>query len=141
MLALCLVARQCLKPLIAFSSSLAIRANTTHQPLQRFDCCHHPEQRRAIGNKLTDMRQHQRMRQLFVNTLQKKANRDFSFIIKNGMGILSGLVKEFKNASARRLCFFSGRTRLIARMATSAAEAIVAVLVSVKNSRARLKRR
>ncbi len=38
----------------------------------------------------------QRMRQLFVNTLQEKgANRDFSFIIKqNGMFSFSGLTKE-----------------------------------------------
>ena len=47
--------------------------------------------------ELTDMRQRiQRMRQLFVNTLQEKgANRDFSFIInQNGMFSFSGLTKE-----------------------------------------------
>lgn len=53
---------------------------------------------RAIWEQeLTDMRQRiQRMRQLFVNTLQEKgANRDFSFIIKqNGMFSFSGLTKE-----------------------------------------------
>ena len=47
---------------------------------------------RAIWEQeLTDMRQRiQRMRRLFVNTLQEKgANRDFSFIIKqNGMFLL-----------------------------------------------------
>ncbi len=53
---------------------------------------------RAIWEQeLTDMRQRiQRMRQLFVNTLQEKgANRDFSFIIKqNGMFSFSGLTKD-----------------------------------------------
>lgn len=53
---------------------------------------------RAIWEQeLTDMRQRiQRMRLLFVNTLQEKgANRDFSFIIKqNGMFSFSGLTKE-----------------------------------------------
>ncbi|BDH46468.1 aminotransferase [Salmonella enterica subsp. enterica serovar Choleraesuis] len=53
---------------------------------------------RAIWEQeLTDMRQRiQRMRQLFVNTLQEKgANRDFSFIIRqNGMFSFSGLTKE-----------------------------------------------
>lgn len=47
--------------------------------------------------ELTDMRQRiQRMRQLFVNTLQEKgAEQDFSFIIKqNGMFSFSGLTKE-----------------------------------------------
>ena len=47
--------------------------------------------------ELTDMRQRiQRMRQLFVNTLQEKgAKQDFSFIIKqNGMFSFSGLTKE-----------------------------------------------
>ncbi|MBW7982416.1 amino acid aminotransferase [Enterobacillus tribolii] len=53
---------------------------------------------RAIWEQeLTDMRQRiQRMRQLFVNTLQEKgAEQDFSFIIKqNGMFSFSGLTKE-----------------------------------------------
>ncbi|WP_392440284.1 amino acid aminotransferase [Edwardsiella piscicida] len=53
---------------------------------------------RAIWEQeLTDMRQRiQRMRQLFVNTLQEKgADRDFSFIIhQNGMFSFSGLTKE-----------------------------------------------
>jgi aspartate aminotransferase len=53
---------------------------------------------RAIWEQeLTDMRQRiQRMRLLFVNTLQEKgADRDFSFIIKqNGMFSFSGLTKE-----------------------------------------------
>jgi aspartate aminotransferase len=53
---------------------------------------------RAIWEQeLTDMRQRiQRMRLLFVNTLQEKgASRDFSFIIKqNGMFSFSGLTKE-----------------------------------------------
>ncbi len=53
---------------------------------------------RAIWQQeLTDMRQRiQRMRQLFVNTLQEKgANRDFSFIIRqNGMFSFSGLNKD-----------------------------------------------
>ncbi|QBJ32798.1 amino acid aminotransferase [Hafnia alvei] len=47
--------------------------------------------------ELTDMRQRiQRMRQLFVNTLQEKgAEQDFSFIIKqNGMFSFSGLTKD-----------------------------------------------
>lgn len=47
--------------------------------------------------ELTDMRQRiQRMRQLFVNTLQEKgAGRDFSFIIQqNGMFSFSGLTKD-----------------------------------------------
>lgn len=47
--------------------------------------------------ELSDMRQRiQRMRHLFVNTLQEKgANRDFSFIInQNGMFSFSGLTKE-----------------------------------------------
>lgn len=47
--------------------------------------------------ELTDMRQRiQRMRQLFVNTLQEKgAGRDFSFITdQNGMFSFSGLTKE-----------------------------------------------
>ncbi|QKJ86624.1 Aminotransferase [Paramixta manurensis] len=47
--------------------------------------------------ELTDMRQRiQRMRQLFVNTLQEKgADRDFSFIInQNGMFSFSGLTKD-----------------------------------------------
>ncbi|WP_348253732.1 aminotransferase class I/II-fold pyridoxal phosphate-dependent enzyme, partial [Salmonella enterica] len=46
---------------------------------------------------LTDMRQRmQRMRQLFVNTVQEKgANREFRFIIKqNGMFSFSGLTKD-----------------------------------------------
>lgn len=48
-------------------------------------------------HELTAMRERiQRMRQLFVNTLQEKgADRDFSFIIKqNGMFSFSGLSKE-----------------------------------------------
>lgn len=53
---------------------------------------------RAIWEQeLTDMRQRiQRMRQLFVNTLQEKgAQQDFSFIInQNGMFSFSGLTKE-----------------------------------------------
>ncbi|CNH63341.1 aromatic amino acid aminotransferase [Yersinia aldovae] len=53
---------------------------------------------RAIWEQeLTDMRQRiQRMRQLFVNTLQEKgAKQDFSFIInQNGMFSFSGLTKE-----------------------------------------------
>lgn len=53
---------------------------------------------RAIWEQeLTDMRQRiQRMRLLFVNTLQEKgADRDFSFITKqNGMFSFSGLTKE-----------------------------------------------
>jgi aspartate aminotransferase len=53
---------------------------------------------RAIWEQeLTDMRQRiQRMRLLFVNTLQDKgANRDFSFITRqNGMFSFSGLTKE-----------------------------------------------
>ena len=53
---------------------------------------------RAIWEQeLTDMRQRiQRMRLLFVNTLQEKgASRDFSFIIQqNGMFSFSGLTKE-----------------------------------------------
>lgn len=53
---------------------------------------------RAIWEQeLTDMRQRiQRMRQLFVNTLQEKgADRDFSFIIRqNGMFSFSGLNKD-----------------------------------------------
>ena len=53
---------------------------------------------RAIWeNELTDMRQRiQRMRLLFVNTLQEKgASRDFSFISQqNGMFSFSGLTKE-----------------------------------------------
>lgn len=53
---------------------------------------------RAIWEQeLTDMRQRiQRMRLLFVNTLQEKgASRDFSFISKqNGMFSFSGLTKE-----------------------------------------------
>jgi aspartate aminotransferase len=53
---------------------------------------------RAIWEQeLNDMRQRiQRMRLLFVNTLQEKgADRDFSFIIKqNGMFSFSGLTKE-----------------------------------------------
>ncbi len=53
---------------------------------------------RAIWEQeLTDMRQRiQRMRILFVNTLQEKgANRDFNFIIRqNGMFSFSGLTKE-----------------------------------------------
>ncbi len=47
--------------------------------------------------ELTDMRQRiQRMRQLFVNTLQEKgADQDFGFIIRqNGMFSFSGLTKE-----------------------------------------------
>ncbi|WP_163362922.1 aminotransferase class I/II-fold pyridoxal phosphate-dependent enzyme, partial [Klebsiella aerogenes] len=47
--------------------------------------------------ELTDMRQRiQRMRLLFVNTLQEKgASRDFSFISQqNGMFSFSGLTKE-----------------------------------------------
>ncbi|SQD05426.1 aspartate aminotransferase [Escherichia coli] len=71
---------------------------------------------RAIWEQeLTDMRQRiQRMRQLFVNTLQEKgANRDFSFIIKqNGMFSFSGPDKRTSAASARRVwricgCFWS----------------------------------
>ena len=53
---------------------------------------------RAIWEQeLTDMRQRiQRMRLLFVNTLQEKgASRDFTFITKqNGMFSFSGLTKE-----------------------------------------------
>jgi aspartate aminotransferase len=52
---------------------------------------------RAIWEQeLNDMRQRiQRMRLLFVNTLQEGADRDFSFIIKqNGMFSFSGLTKE-----------------------------------------------
>ncbi len=71
---------------------------------------------RAIWEQeLTDMRQRiQRMRQLFVNTLQEKgANRDFSFIIKqNGMFSLQWPDKRTSAASARRVwriccCFWS----------------------------------
>lgn len=71
---------------------------------------------RAIWEQeLTDMRQRiQRMRQLFVNTLQEKgANRDFSFIIKqNRHVLLQWPDKRTSAASARRVwriccCFWS----------------------------------
>lgn len=58
--------------------------------------------------ELTDMRQRiQRMRQLFVNTLQEKgANRDFSFIIKqNGMFSFSGLTKNKCCVCAKSLAY------------------------------------
>lgn len=64
---------------------------------------------RAIWEQeLTDMRQRiQRMRQLFVNTLQEKgANRDFSFIIKqNGMFSFSGLTKNKCCVCAKSLAY------------------------------------
>ncbi|WP_350307393.1 amino acid aminotransferase [Photorhabdus viridis] len=57
----------------------------------------HKELKTAWEQELTTMRERiQRMRQLFVNTLQEKgAKQDFSFIInQNGMFSFSGLTKE-----------------------------------------------
>lgn len=93
---------------------------------------------RAIWEQeLTDMRQRiQRMRQLFVNTLQEKgANRDFSFIIKqNGMFSFSGLTKEQVLRLREEFGVYavaSGRVNVVGMTPDNMAplcEAIVAVL-------------
>ncbi|XNM77951.1 aminotransferase class I/II-fold pyridoxal phosphate-dependent enzyme [Escherichia coli] len=108
------------KPLIAHFSQMkpAIRANVNspaHGASVVATILSNDALRAIWEQELTDMRQRiQRMRQLFVNTLQEKgANRDFSFIIKqNGMFSFSGLTKEQVLVSARRVwricgCFWS----------------------------------
>ncbi|MTD40511.1 aminotransferase class I/II-fold pyridoxal phosphate-dependent enzyme [Erwinia sp. CPCC 100877] len=93
---------------------------------------------RAIWEQeLTDMRQRiQRMRQLFVNTLQEKgANRDFSFITRqNGMFSFSGLTKDQVQRLREEFAIYavaSGRVNVAGMTPDNMAplcEAIVAVL-------------
>lgn len=87
--------------------------------------------------ELTDMRQRiQRMRQLFVNTLQEKgAEQDFSFITQqNGMFSFSGLSKEQVGRLREEFAVYavnSGRVNVAGMTPDNMAplcEAIVAVL-------------
>ncbi|WP_445374458.1 amino acid aminotransferase [Photorhabdus tasmaniensis] len=86
----------------AFSQAKAIiRANYSNPPSHGASIVatilSNEELKAAWEQELTTMRERiQRMRQLFVNTLQEKgAKQDFSFIInQNGMFSFSGLTKE-----------------------------------------------
>ncbi|KER01896.1 aspartate/tyrosine/aromatic aminotransferase [Photorhabdus temperata] len=86
----------------AFSQAKAIiRANYSNPPSHGASVVatilSNEELKTAWEQELTTMRERiQRMRQLFVNTLQEKgAKQDFSFIInQNGMFSFSGLTKE-----------------------------------------------
>ncbi|ETS30048.1 aromatic amino acid aminotransferase [Photorhabdus temperata] len=86
----------------AFSQAKAIiRANYSNPPSHGASVVatilSNEELKAAWEQELTTMRERiQRMRQLFVNTLQEKgAKQDFSFIInQNGMFSFSGLTKE-----------------------------------------------
>ncbi|MGS0626319.1 MULTISPECIES: amino acid aminotransferase [Photorhabdus] len=86
----------------AFSQAKAIiRSNYSNPPAHGASVVatilSNEELKAVWEQELTTMRERiQRMRQLFVNTLQEKgANQDFSFIInQNGMFSFSGLTKE-----------------------------------------------
>ncbi|OCQ52059.1 Aspartate aminotransferase [Photorhabdus australis subsp. thailandensis] len=86
----------------AFSQAKAIiRSNYSNPPAHGASVVatilSNEELKTVWEQELTTMRERiQRMRQLFVNTLQEKgANQDFSFIInQNGMFSFSGLTKE-----------------------------------------------
>ncbi|NHB91653.1 amino acid aminotransferase [Photorhabdus cinerea] len=86
----------------AFSQAKAIiRSNYSNPPAHGASIVatilSNEELKAVWEQELTTMRERiQRMRQLFVNTLQEKgANQDFSFIInQNGMFSFSGLTKE-----------------------------------------------
>ncbi|SFM90485.1 aspartate aminotransferase [Izhakiella capsodis] len=140
--AMTLVAEDSVTADTAFSQvKYTIRANYSNPPAHGAaivaTILSNPALRDIWEQELTDMRQRiQRMRQLFVNTLQEKgATRDFRFIIQqNGMFSFSGLTKDQVSRLREEFAVYavsSGRVNVAGMTPDNMAplcEAIVAVL-------------